>query len=52
MNDRISLGGNEFQASMGSFYFTNRKLFNVYKEVLPNSMGLVESFIKEGKTEL
>jgi SPP1 gp7 family putative phage head morphogenesis protein len=48
---RIEFVADEFQANMGSLYFTNRELFNAYKELLPNSMGLVENFIKEGKYE-
>jgi hypothetical protein len=48
-NDRIELMADEFQANMGSVYFTNRPLFHAYKELLPNAVGLVENYIKKGK---
>jgi len=48
---RMEYIADEFQANMGSLYFTDRKLFNSYKDILPNAMSLVEIFIKEGKYE-
>jgi len=42
----------EFQANMGSLYFTDRKVFNAYKKILPNAMQMVENFIKEGKIDI
>jgi hypothetical protein len=48
-SEKVKRIADEFQANMGSLYFINRKLFNAYKEVLPNAMGVVEKFIKEEK---
>jgi hypothetical protein len=48
---RIEYIADEFQANMGSLYFTDRKLFDSYKDILPNALSLVENFIKEGKYE-
>jgi len=48
---RESVIADEIQANMGSLYFTDRELFNSYKDILPNAMSLVEIFIKEGKYE-
>jgi len=42
----------EFQANMGSLYFTDRKVFDAYKKILPNSLQMIENFIKEGKIDI
>jgi hypothetical protein len=46
---QLELAANEFQANIGSVYFTDRKLFNAYKKILPNATEAVENFIKNGE---